>query len=147
MGLLAADRKKQRWSGDPRGKSWSENKNKISNKMMEKMGWKDGEGLGADGQGMLNVSIQMVIYTKLDRPIQPIGIKYKMDNLGFGCTQKYDKQWIEHQDSFNDLLAGLNQATGKSYTDFHEPWSDPIDKVGCVVPIVMTIEKTHPTLR
>jgi len=96
MGLLAADRKKQRWSGDPRGKSWSENKNKISNKMMEKMGWKDGEGLGADGQGMLN----------------PIGIKYKMDNLGFGCTQKYDKQWIEHQDSFNDLLAGLNQATG-----------------------------------
>ena len=36
-----------------------------------------------------------------------------MDNLGFGCTQKYDKQWIEHQDSFNDLLAGLNQATGK----------------------------------
>jgi len=56
MGLLAADRKKQRWSGDPRGKSWSENKNKISNKMMEKMGWKDGEGLGADGQGMLNVS-------------------------------------------------------------------------------------------
>ena len=58
MGLLAADRKKQRWSGDPRGKSWSENKNKISNKMMEKMGWKDGEGLGADGQGMLNVSIR-----------------------------------------------------------------------------------------
>ena len=57
MGLLAADRKKQRWSGDPRGKSWSENKNKISNKMMEKMGWKDGEGLGAEGQGMLNVSI------------------------------------------------------------------------------------------
>ena len=69
MGLLAADRKKQRWSGDPRGKSWSENKNKISNKMMEKMGWKDGEGLGADGQGMLNVSIRMVIYIKLDRSI------------------------------------------------------------------------------
>ena len=60
MGLLAADRKKQRWSGEPRGKSWSENKNKISNKMMEKMGWKDGEGLGADGQGMLNVSIYQV---------------------------------------------------------------------------------------
>ena len=69
MGLLAADRKKQRWSGDPRGKSWSENKNKISNKMMEKMGWKDGEGLGADGQGMLNVSIRMAIYIKLDRSI------------------------------------------------------------------------------
>ena len=80
--------------------------------MMEKMGWKDGEGLGADGQGMLNVSI--IWSLSIDqRSIQPIGIKYKMDNLGFGCTQKYDKQWIEHQDSFNDLLAGLNQATGK----------------------------------
>ena len=31
-----------------------------------------------------------------------------MDNLGFGCTQKYDKQWVAHQDSFNDLLAGLS---------------------------------------
>ena len=37
-----------------------------------------------------------------------------MDNLGFGCTQKYDKQWVAHQDSFNDLLAGLSsETTGK----------------------------------
>merc|ERR1711920_485779 len=62
---------------------------------MEKMGWKEGEGLGKDGSGMLN----------------PVGIKYKMDNLGFGCTQKYDKQWVAHQDSFNDLLAGLSAET------------------------------------
>ena len=76
-----------------------------------------------------------------------------MDNLGFGCTQKYDKQWIEHQDSFNDLLAGLNQATGKSYrlydigyTDFHEPRTDPIDKVGCVSTIVILPNSTLPLL-
>jgi len=92
MGLLAGDRKKQRWSHDPRGKQWSADKNKISNKIMEKMGWKDGDGLGANGTGR----------------IDPVGVKYKMDNLGLGCTQKYDKQWIAHQDSFNDLLAGLN---------------------------------------
>ena len=47
MGLLAGDRKKQRWSTDPRGRKWAEDKNKISNKLMEKMGWKHGEGLGA----------------------------------------------------------------------------------------------------
>jgi len=92
MGLLAGDRKKQRWSTDPRGRKWAADKNKISNKLMEKMGWKEGEGLGKEGDGMLN----------------PIGVKYKMDNLGFGCTQKYDKQWVAHQDSFNDLLAGLS---------------------------------------
>ena len=55
MGLLAADRKKQRWSSDPRGRRWAADKNKISNKLMEKMGWKEGEGLGAKGEGMLNV--------------------------------------------------------------------------------------------
>merc|ERR1712021_156437 len=92
MGLLAGDRKKQRWSTDPRGRKWAADKNKISNKLMEKMGWREGEGLGKEGNGMLN----------------PIGVKYKMDNLGFGCTQKYDKQWVAHQDSFNDLLAGLS---------------------------------------
>jgi len=99
MGLLAGDRKKQRWSADPRGRKWAEDQNKISNKLMEKMGWKQGEGLGAKGDGMLT----------------PIGVKYKMDNLGFGCTQKYDKQWVAHQDSFNDLLAGLSsETTGKT---------------------------------
>lgn len=55
MGLLAGDRKKQRWSTDPRGRKWAADKNKISNKLMEKMGWKEGEGLGKDGDGMLNV--------------------------------------------------------------------------------------------
>ena len=56
MGLLAGDRKKQRWSADPRGRKWAEDQNKISNKLMEKMGWKQGEGLGAKGDGMLTVS-------------------------------------------------------------------------------------------
>ena len=57
MGLLAGDRKKQRWSHDPRGKQWSADKNKISNKIMEKMGWKDGEGLGANSTGRIDVSL------------------------------------------------------------------------------------------
>ena len=57
MCLLAGDRKKQRWSADPRGRKWAEDQNKISNKLMEKMGWKQGEGLGAKGDGMLTVSL------------------------------------------------------------------------------------------
>ena len=40
-----------------------------------------------------------------------------MDNLGFGCTQKYDKQWVAHQDSFNDLLAGLSAETATTAAD------------------------------
>ena len=62
MGLLAGDRNKQRWSHDPRGKQWSSDKNKVSNKIMKKMGWKEGEGLGANSNGMLNVSYLFIYY-------------------------------------------------------------------------------------
>jgi len=61
MGLLAGDRKKQRWSTDPRGRKWAADKNKISNKLMEKMGWKEGEGLGKEGDGMLNVGFWFLL--------------------------------------------------------------------------------------
>ena len=55
MGLLAEARHKQKWSHDPRGKKWSEDKNKISVKMMEKMGWTQGNGLGAKEDGRTEV--------------------------------------------------------------------------------------------
>ena len=61
MGLLAEARHKQKWSHDPRGKKWSEDKNKISVKMMEKMGWTQGNGLGAKEDGRTEVS-----FTKLE---------------------------------------------------------------------------------
>jgi len=92
MGLLAEARHKQKWSHDPRGKKWSEDKNKISVKMMEKMGWTQGNGLGA----------------KEDGRTEHVKIKFKDEKRGVGCSLKYDRQWIAHQDSFNDLLAGLN---------------------------------------
>jgi len=92
MGLLADRSSKQRWSKDPRGKQWSEDKNKVSVKIMEKMGWTQGKGLGA----------------KEDGNTEHVKMKFKDDNRGVGCSMKYDRQWIAHQDSFNDLLAGLN---------------------------------------
>ena len=55
MGLLADRSSKQRWSSDPRGKQWSEDKNKVSVKMMEKMGWTAGKGLGAKEDGNTEV--------------------------------------------------------------------------------------------
>merc|ERR1712227_484268 len=73
-------------------KKWSEDKNKISVKMMEKMGWTQGNGLGA----------------KEDGRTEHVKIKFKDEKRGVGCSLKYDRQWIAHQDSFNDLLAGLN---------------------------------------
>ena len=97
MGLLADGRSKQKWSKDPRGKQWATDQNRVSVKMMEKMGWTQGKGLGA----------------KLDGNTGHVKMKFKDDTRGVGCSLKYDRTWIAHQDSFNDLLAGLNSNEGK----------------------------------
>lgn len=55
MGLLADGRSKQKWSHDPRGKQWSDDNNKVSIKMMKKMGWTQGNGLGAKEDGKTEV--------------------------------------------------------------------------------------------
>ena len=57
MGLLAERRSKSRWGDDPRGKKWSDDKNKKSVKMMEKMGWTFGNGIGANEDGRKEVHI------------------------------------------------------------------------------------------
>lgn len=95
MGLLAERRSKSRWGDDPRGKKWSDDKNKKSVKMMEKMGWTFGNGIGANEDGRK----------------EHVKIRLKQDNRGVGCSLKYDRQWVAHQDAFSDILADLNSTT------------------------------------
>ena len=59
--------------------------------MLEKMGWKDGEGLGSDGKGI----------------VDPITLKYKNDSKGVGFTGNPDAV-LAHQDDFEALLQGLS---------------------------------------
>lgn len=50
MGL--AERKvKQRIMPDPRNKAWENDKSKFGFKMLERMGWSEGKGLGVDENG------------------------------------------------------------------------------------------------
>lgn len=62
---------------------------------MEKMGWEKGRGLGASGQG--NVDI--------------ITLKHKDDSKGIGY-KGHEDTWIAHQDEFSSVLAALNEAHG-----------------------------------
>ncbi|ERL90269.1 hypothetical protein D910_07621, partial [Dendroctonus ponderosae] len=97
MSMLAERRRKQKWSLNPRGKFWAEDSNKFGQKLMEKMGWSSGKGLGAKENGMT----------------EHIKVSYKNDSQGVGYKET-DEQWTETQEDFKavlEALAGENQTT------------------------------------
>ncbi|NXI41340.1 PINX1 inhibitor, partial [Galbula dea] len=94
-------RRKQKWSVDPQNSAWSKDESKFGQKMLEKMGWSKGKGLGAQEQGNT----------------EHIKVKVKNNTLGLGATINYEDSWIAHQDDFNQLLAQLNDCHGQGATE------------------------------
>ncbi|XP_076631799.1 uncharacterized protein LOC143346954 [Colletes latitarsis] len=101
MSMLAEPRRKQKWTLNPRGKQWSEDSNKFGQKMLEKMGWTSGKGLGAKEQGITE-------HVRVSFKNDAAGIGFKKDDL--------DKAWTEHQDSFNDFLQELQKGQSHDVT-------------------------------
>merc|ERR1712189_89886 len=60
--------------------------------MLTKMGWSEGNGLGANLSG--NVS--------------HIKVNKRGSNAGVGLKKSHEDDWISHQDDFNALLNSLN---------------------------------------
>ncbi|XP_046743376.1 G patch domain-containing protein 4 [Diprion similis] len=92
MAMLAEPRRKQKWTLNPRGKQWSDDSTKFGQKMLEKMGWSSGKGLGANEQGMT----------------EHVKISYKNDQSGIGFKDSGD-QWTQHQADFNNFLSQLQE--------------------------------------
>ena len=90
--MLAEPRRRQKWSINPRGNLWSKDESKFGQKLLEKMGWKDGDGLGAQKQGMKD----------------PITLKTTLDKRGIGAKGGDDDVWLNHKDNFADVLSALN---------------------------------------
>ncbi|KAI3633608.1 hypothetical protein MIR68_008555 [Amoeboaphelidium protococcarum] len=63
-------------------------------KMLQKMGWKDGKGLGRNEEGHT----------------EHIKIKLKTDATGIGSHElpRSEDNWLAHTDAFNDILSQLN---------------------------------------
>ncbi|CAM9975572.1 unnamed protein product [Bubo scandiacus] len=101
MAMLAEPRRRQKWSVDPRNSAWSKDESKFGQKMLEKMGWSKGKGLGAQEQGNT----------------EHIKVQVKNNTLGLGATINYEDNWIAHQDDFNQLLAELNNCHGQGETE------------------------------
>ncbi|XP_019491720.1 PREDICTED: PIN2/TERF1-interacting telomerase inhibitor 1 [Hipposideros armiger] len=92
MSMLAERRRKQKWAVDPRNTAWSNDDSKFGQRMLEKMGWSKGKGLGAQEQGATD----------------HIKVQVKNNHLGLGAAINNEDNWIAHQDDFNQLLAELN---------------------------------------
>ncbi|XP_051792933.1 PIN2/TERF1-interacting telomerase inhibitor 1 [Acanthochromis polyacanthus] len=92
MSMLAEPRRKQKWSVDPRNSAWSNDDSKFGQKMLERMGWSKGKGLGRTEQGSTD----------------HIKVSVKNNNYGLGANASHEDNWIAHQDDFNELLAQLN---------------------------------------
>lgn len=96
MSMLSENRRKAKWTLNPRGNLWSQDESKFGQKMLEKMGWEKGKGLGANQQGRVDI----------------ISVKTKDEKQGVGFDHKHEEKWIAHQDDFAAVLAGLNQTHG-----------------------------------
>jgi len=93
---LAEPRRRQKWTLNPRGNLWANDESKFGQKLMEKMGWEKGRGLGANQDGM----------------VDHITLRHKDNNKGVGF-QGHDNNWLAHQDDFQNVLAALNVEHGE----------------------------------
>uniref|UniRef100_A0A3Q2W2F3 PIN2 (TERF1) interacting telomerase inhibitor 1 n=1 Tax=Haplochromis burtoni TaxID=8153 RepID=A0A3Q2W2F3_HAPBU len=83
-----------------RNSAWSNDDSKFGQKMLERMGWSKGKGLGRSEQGSTD----------------HIKVKVKNDSYGLGANASCEDKWIAHQDDFNELLAQLNSCHGQNET-------------------------------
>ncbi|KAJ3121413.1 PIN2/TERF1-interacting telomerase inhibitor 1 [Nowakowskiella sp. JEL0407] len=90
---LAGPKTKQRIQVDPRNKSWSDDKSKFGFKMLSKMGWAEGKGLGLREDGQ----------------VDHIKVRLKIDSLGVGADKKTADNWLGNNDAFSTLLDGMNK--------------------------------------
>ncbi|CAB3233323.1 unnamed protein product [Arctia plantaginis] len=94
MAMLAAPRRKQKVINlRAKNNAWSNDSNKFGQRMLEKMGWSEGKGLGAKENGI----------------VEHVVARYKNDEKGLGFEDKND-QWTKHEDDFNSLLANLSNS-------------------------------------
>ncbi|KAF9199468.1 PIN2/TERF1-interacting telomerase inhibitor 1 [Haplosporangium sp. Z 27] len=97
MSLKAVRHAKQRLAPDPRNLHWANDTNKFGFKMMEKMGWEQGKGLGAREDGVQ----------------EHVKVRLKENNLGVGATKKSIDNWLGNTDAFSKLLEELNERVEK----------------------------------
>ncbi|XP_011186324.2 PIN2/TERF1-interacting telomerase inhibitor 1 [Zeugodacus cucurbitae] len=91
MAMLAEPRQRKRYNLTPRGKALYEDDTRFGTKMLEKMGWSKGKGLGAKENGSQDF----------------VRVRMRNTNEGLGFEDR-DDHWTQHEQDFNGLLKSLN---------------------------------------
>ncbi|KAH9638384.1 hypothetical protein HF086_004186 [Spodoptera exigua] len=103
MAMLAGPRRKQKVINlRAKNNAWSEDTTKFGQRMLEKMGWSAGKGLGAKENGI----------------VEHVVARYKNDDRGLGFEDRND-QWTKHEDDFNSLLANLSNGNNNEDNKLH----------------------------
>ncbi|PWA03408.1 hypothetical protein BB558_000422 [Smittium angustum] len=95
---LAENKSRQLISADPQNLHWGNDKSKFGYRLMQKMGWSEGQGLGASGNGI----------------VDHLKVRLKMNSLGIGAEVKTSENWLENTSDYEKLLAKLNSSTQNS---------------------------------
>lgn len=89
-------------TSDTLNKSWKNDKSKFGFKMLQKMGWTEGKGLGKNEDGMAE-------HVKVAKKSNNLGLGAKSDSTGA-------ESWASTAISFNGVLEALGKAYGSAAT-------------------------------
>ncbi|XP_050323211.1 PIN2/TERF1-interacting telomerase inhibitor 1 [Bactrocera neohumeralis] len=116
MAMLAEPRQRKHYNLTPRGKALYEDDTRFGTKMLEKMGWSKGKGLGANEDGSQDF----------------VRVRMRNTNEGLGFEDR-DDHWTQHEQDFNGLLKTLNgddEKSGKAIEDKESTSDEDTPRVG-----------------
>jgi len=87
-------------SQDTRNTAWSSNKSNFGYKMLQKMGWKEGKGLGKEETGR-------VVNVRVAKRAEGLALGANEDAANNGA-------FVDQIKGFNEVLAALNQSPASS---------------------------------
>ncbi|KAJ1768628.1 hypothetical protein IW140_003118 [Coemansia sp. RSA 1813] len=102
---LAEPKKREILAADPRNTNWSGDKGRFGFRMLEKMGWSEGKGLGAQEDGVR----------------EHVKIKLKTNSFGVGADKKNIRNWLANADGFSELLDRLNSGNNTPAEEASSP--------------------------
>ncbi|KAJ1957501.1 hypothetical protein IWQ62_005072 [Dispira parvispora] len=108
---LAEPKNRQTYSDDPNNKAWLNDKSNFGFRLLQKMGWKEGKGLGAKEDGIT----------------KHLGVAKKRDNLGVGADHNTAENWLENTTGYSALLERLNQTVSDTKSESTRVRSDKGD--------------------